>query len=365
MSDDIPYEEYTSAFRSCVDGATRVDRHTMLGRCPICGDSKKDKNKKRLYLLRETGTKPTVVKCHNCGFVTTAEKFFRDNFKEYYEEMAKGWNERDISKIKKSLKNGSKYYRNEPVVLSEHDRLVMYNKELETAKVTIKNFFDRCCHHIGNYQPAVDYMRSRHIPDAYIQEMMVMKPEYFDFKKFRFAYFRDYIFIPYIDGRDGRAYYFHSRRFRNHDSGMNSYLMCPYKPDDRDIKFFYNEHRVDREKRIYCVEGTLDAMNIENTIAMNGIHKINDSSIEKFENRYGKDIVWVVDNPLKDKDSYVKTRELLRKNKNVFVWEEAVRQHPVLQEFKDINDIVCHFNQQVLPSSFIDKFVRNNPSCII
>jgi len=45
-------------------------------------------------------------------------------------------------------------------------------------------------------------MRNRNISEKYIREMRILKPEYEGYRKHRFGYFQDYIFIPFIDDRD-------------------------------------------------------------------------------------------------------------------------------------------------------------------
>jgi len=43
-------------------------------RCPICGDSKKNPNKRRFYLLYEPQLDKITAYCHNCGYVALRRK---------------------------------------------------------------------------------------------------------------------------------------------------------------------------------------------------------------------------------------------------------------------------------------------------
>ena len=68
-------------------------------RCPICGDSKRNKSKTRFYFYEKKGG--FFVKCHNCDFGTTLSKFLeqldRPVFEQYtlekYREGTTGRNE--------------------------------------------------------------------------------------------------------------------------------------------------------------------------------------------------------------------------------------------------------------------------------
>ncbi|MHA1305555.1 MAG: hypothetical protein ACTSPI_17785, partial [Candidatus Heimdallarchaeaceae archaeon] len=85
---ELAYEEYVELFVKHVPKAEKVDSITYRGRCRICGDSKKDQNKKRLYLLKERGNHPNAVKCHNCGYATSAQQFFTEVAPEEIEKLA-------------------------------------------------------------------------------------------------------------------------------------------------------------------------------------------------------------------------------------------------------------------------------------
>ena len=49
---------------------------TFNCRCPICGDSKKNKHKKRGYFLQKQGQYKFF--CHNCGATRTIENFLKE-----------------------------------------------------------------------------------------------------------------------------------------------------------------------------------------------------------------------------------------------------------------------------------------------
>lgn len=59
-------EKYVFLLGSQLSRFRRINDNTFNCRCPICGDSKKNKSKARGFFLRYNNT--IVYKCHNCGY---------------------------------------------------------------------------------------------------------------------------------------------------------------------------------------------------------------------------------------------------------------------------------------------------------
>lgn len=363
---ELSFVEYAELFLQIVPKVEKVDSVTYRGRCPICGDSKKDIHKKRFYLLKERGRFPNAVKCHNCGYKTSACHFFQEYAPEEMKKRSKSWSERDLSDIKKLSEEGSLFKPNKIIEgFTPDDFLVMFDEELVRAKKVLCNFFRNYTYSISSNVEALNYMRGRNIPEHYIKEMRLLKPEYFDFNKFRYAYFREYIMMPFIDLEDNLPYYFHSRRYLNLNTKMAPYLACPYRPEEVDVNFFMNELRVTTDEPIIVVEGTLDSMHLHNSIAMNGIHKITEEQIKKFEHRYGTNIIYALDNELIDRDSKKKSTELLRLNKNVFLWRELAKELPIAAEIKDFNKLCCVAGRYEIPTETILRNTRSNVGALL
>lgn len=362
---DLDFEQYTDLFEMRVPKAEKKDSITLRGRCPVCGDSKRDRNKKRFYLLKGRGSYPHVVKCHNCGYKTSAQNFFKEYFPDDINGRLKGWKERDLSSIANLKESGYKVNRTQEKDKPD-DYFIKVDEDLKLAKKVMGNFFDEFTRSIHEDLEAVNYMRGRNIPNHYIDEMKLLKPEFHDFKTFRFAYFRDYVIIPFIDADDNKPYYFHSRRYRNLDNKrMTSYLMCPYRTKNVEVKFFLNEYRVYSDESIVIAEGTIDALNLPNSIAINGIHKITEEQIEIFEERYGKDIIYALDNEMIDKDAREKAEDLLRLEKSVFLWSKLAEDFPSVSNIKDFNKLCCVSNKIQVPMAAIKKYTRNNISALL
>ena len=62
----------------------KKDRNLWIARCPICGDSKKSKYKKRFYIYFRKGK--YHVKCHNCQYALPFSTFLEDKFPDLYKK---------------------------------------------------------------------------------------------------------------------------------------------------------------------------------------------------------------------------------------------------------------------------------------
>lgn len=373
---ELLFDEYVELFKHNIPKPERVDKQTYRGRCPICGDSKKSKSKKRLYLVQEKGRKPSIIYCHNCGISMSAYNFFSRYFDSQMKEYKKGITEKDLERMKEfvetgRIENDKKNSLFKTVQEIEEVNPERYNQILEEevirAKKVVGNFFDLCTIPIAENQSALEYMNYRMVPSCKIEEMRLLDPKFHDRHKFRFAYFKDYILIPFIDSRDEKPYYFHSRRYRNMDGRFAKYLSCPYRPEEVDVDFFLNEFRIDPNKPVVVNEGTIDSMHIENALATNGVNKITDEQIERFEYRYGGEdnIIYALDNEMIDFDAHKKAKELLKKGKRVFLWSLLAKKKAFISKIKDFNTLCCKANRSSIPISTIEQFTTRNPAALL
>lgn len=365
IMDDLGFDQYVSLFDKHVSKVEKKDSITYRGRCPVCGDSKKDRNKKRFYLLKGRGSYPHVVKCHNCGYKTSALHFFQQHHPDDINERLKGWRGRDLSAIGR-LKD-EKYKINRVEEKETPDNYFLkFEDDLKLAKKVILNFFERFTSLAKSDHEAIQYMEGRNIPSRYIDEMRILKPEFRDFNTFRFAYFRDYVIIPFVDAEDRKPYYFHSRRYKNIENDkMSPYLMCPYRTKNVEVKFLFNERRVHNDESILVAEGTLDSMNLPNCLATNGIHKITEDLIERLELQFGSDIIYTLDNEMIDRDAKEKSEELLKMGKSVFLWSELAKDFPAVSNIKDFNKLCCLSGKKQVPMETIQKYTKTNVSALI
>ena len=369
---ELTFEEYVEIFYTVVERTEKVDKHTYRGRCPSCGDSKKIRSKKRFYIMKEKGRKPCMVYCHNCGLAKTALYFFEEKCPHELEIRCKSLTERDISDIKKLSEGNVRmpdiFYNS--IVIEEVTPELYVNilqEEVDKAKKQVGKFFDLCTYPVTENPEAHAYLSNRNIPEESIKEMILLNPDFHDSKKFRFSYFRDYIMVPFFDAVDGKPYYFHSRRYRNLNSRFARFLACPYRPEEVEVDFFLNEMRVDKSSPVIIAEGTFDSLNLENSIAVNGVKKITDEQIKRFEYRFGgsENIIYALDNENLDFDANKKARELLKKGKRVFLWSLMEKDSPVVSTIKDFNALCVKAKRLKIPTASIEKYTSTNPATLL
>jgi len=369
---ELTFEEYVEIFYNVSERTEKVDKHTYRGRCPECGDSKKVKSKKRFYIMRERGRKPCMIYCHNCGLAKTALYFFENKCPEELAKRSKGLTERDMNDIKRLSETNETspdifYNSIEIEEVTPESYVNILETEVGKAKIQVGKFFSTCTYPVTENPEAHAYLSNRNIPEECIKEMVLLHPDFHDSKKFRFAYFRDYIIVPFYDKVDNVPYYFHSRRYKNLNTRFARFLSCPYRPDDVEVDFFLNEMRVDKNHPVLIAEGTFDSLNLTNSIAVNGVKKITDEQISRFEYRFGgsDNIIYALDNENLDFDANKKARELLKKGKRVFLWSLMEKDLPAAAEIKDFNALCVTAKKLIVPTTAIEKYSSTNPAILL
>ena len=67
--------KYVGLLSPRLDLLKQVRSNLWNSRCPICGDSTKNRSKKRLYIYAKA--QDLFVKCHNCGHGSTLGNFIK------------------------------------------------------------------------------------------------------------------------------------------------------------------------------------------------------------------------------------------------------------------------------------------------
>jgi len=85
--------KYINLISSRLQKFKKVKNNLYNFRCPICGDSQKNKNKTRGYLYQVKNN--TNFKCHNCGINISFNNFLKQldsaSYKQYtYEKLKEG-----------------------------------------------------------------------------------------------------------------------------------------------------------------------------------------------------------------------------------------------------------------------------------
>ena len=272
----------------------RVKPNLYNFRCPICGDSKKNKSKTRGYLY---SVKADVnFKCHNCGTSMTFSNFLKQLdpviHKQYvFERFKEGKTGRStvveepkfefqLPKFKKKL---------DLPKASEHPRSEGY---LLARKVDPSKFYyaEKFKSFVNTLKPTFD--------DVENDEERIIIPLYYQ---------NDLI------GLQGRAL------------GLSKVKYITIMIND-DAPKIYGLDNIRTDAPVYVTEGPFDSTFIRNSIAMCGA----DADISKWGI---SNPVWIYDNEPRNKEIVSRISRTIDRGEKVVIWPPSINE-------KDINDMV-------------------------
>ena len=292
---DLIDSKYISLVSSRLQKFKKVKPDLYNFRCPICGDSQKNKNKCRGYFYVVKNN--TNFKCHNCGASLSFSNFIKKVDVTLHKQYT-------LEKFKEGH-TGKNFVTEEPEFTFKKP---VFKKKLDLPKAS-ENFF------------AKEYLEKRKLnPDKFyftdtFKEWTNTKKQTFD------STYRDEprIIIPMYDtsknliGFQGRSL--------NHNSVKYITVML----DDEAPKL-YGLESIDENKPIYIVEGPFDSTFVENGVAMCGA----DVDVGSFG---WSDYIWVLDNEPRNREIVNRVAKLIDRGEKVVIWPNQIIE-------KDINDMV-------------------------
>ncbi len=274
-------------------------------RCPLCGDSQKNKTKSRGYVYRKKND--YFFMCHNCGASTSFYNFLDRVDPTLVKEYA-------LERYKNGDTNNSNYPKPELQEIKQETPKFKKALELPTINSLPEAHF------------AKSYIQQRRIPEAFSSQLYYAE----DFKQFveDLGIAKDglhtedkRLVIPFYDKEKNLI------AIQGRSLGESKLRYITIKLHDDNPKVFGMD-RIDEEKLIYVVEGPIDSMFLDNAVATA------DSNLESITKLYDKSkVVLVFDNEPRNKEIVMKIDEAIEKHYNVVIWPEMI-------ESKDINDMV-------------------------
>jgi len=306
---DIIDSKYVNLVSSRLQKFKRVKANLYNFRCPICGDSKKHKNKARGYLYQVKTN--TNFKCHNCGASLSLNNFLKQIDPVLHKQYT-------MEKFKEGFAGGRNFVVEEPKF---EFKKPVFKKKLDlpvASEVSIANeylskrgldpskfyFADKFKQWVNTQKKTFDYINK--------DESRIIIPMYDESK--------------ILIGFQGRSL------------GPNSvkYITVMINEDAPKI---YGLDQVDNEKPIYIIEGPFDATLVQNGVAMCG----SDLDIRSFG---WSDCIYVYDNEPRNREIVNRIDKTISGGYKVVIWPTSV-------EEKDINDMVLsgHNIMSVLESN--------------
>lgn len=297
--------KYVGLISNRLQRFTKVNPKTYNFRCPLCGDSQRNSYKTRGYIYEKKDR--MLYFCHNCGASMSFGNFLKSQdvglFNEYNQEkyIERQGNTNSTSLIQPDITK---------VVWPEY----RFNSPLKHLKKISQLPYDH---------PVKQYVDKRKIPTNYHHKL-------FYAPKFRKwinsiipgklsveAIDEPRLIIPFID-KEGHCFGIQGRGFKK--DGIR-YITIMF---DEDKPKIFGLDTVNFDKTVFVLEGPIDSMFIDNSIAMAGA----DLTIA-----IAKDMTFIYDNEPRNAQIIKRMESAIEKDYNIVIWPPSIIH-------KDINDMV-------------------------
>ena len=293
---DLIDSKYIGLVSSRLQKFKRVKSDLYTFRCPICGDSQKNKNKTRGYIYPVKNN--TNFKCHNCGASLSFNNFLKHIDPTLHKQYT-------LEKFKEGH-TGKNFVVEEPKF---EFKKPIFKKRLDLPKAS-ENPIAKLYLEKRLLNPDKFYFA-----DKFQEWTNTQKPTFS-----RIVRDESRIIIP-LHTREGEIFGFQGRSL-----GPSKVKYITVILDDS-IPKVYGLDEVSTDETVYVTEGPFDSTFVKNAIAMCGSDILLDSL------NLGDDIVYVLDNEPRNKEICNRISKLIDGGKKVVIWPKAVQQ-------KDINDMV-------------------------
>ncbi len=292
---DIIDSKYIGLVSSRLQKFKRVKANLYNFRCPICGDSKKHKNKARGYFYQVKTN--TNFKCHNCGASLSLNNFLKQIDSTLHKQYT-------LEKFKEGHAGGRNFVVEEPKFEFKQP---VFRKGLDLPKAS-------------DVTVAKEYLEKRKLDPSKFYFTNKFKQWTNTQKKTFDTIGRDEsrIIIPMYDENRNLI------GFQGRSLGPNSVKYITVMIND-DAPKIYGLDTIETEKPIYILEGPFDSTLVENSVAMCG----SDIDIRTFG---WSDYIWVFDNEPRNREIVNRISKTIDRGDKIVIWPSTVTE-------KDVNDM--------------------------
>lgn len=321
--------KYVNLLSGRLERFARVGSETYRFRCPLCGDSEKDKRKTRGYIFQRGGKLRYF--CHNCGASLRFQYLIKTIDPTLYLEYVK-------EKIKENNET------NETHEFVQKMKPPVFVKETQLSEL-IKISKLKPDH------PVKQWIDGRKIPPHTHYKLFYCKkfaswvnsmiPEKFNDKVEN----EPRLIIPFLD-ENKKFFGFQGRSFKKNGLRYITIMLDESKPK------IFGMDTVDRSKDIYLVEGPIDSLFIPNAIASAGSDLISQLQLTDLPK---ENMIVVYDNEPRNKDIVKKVEKTIEAGYRVCIWPTSI-------EHKDINDMVLAGYTPEQVKDIIDDCTYSGPT---
>ena len=304
-------------------------------RCPICGDSSKNKNKARGFFYQKGND--FFYKCHNCSVGHNLYNFLKDVApslcKEYSLERYRN-GENGKSNYKKPKEEDLFRFKNSKPKFKKKDKLL-------DGLVCLAELTDE---HV-----AVKFANMRMIPKQHFKLLYYTD----DFTTFAGNLDEDNtlygkeerLVIPFFNSH-GNVVACQGRALNMADEvrARETVKYITIKGDKSIDRLWYGLWRVDPKKRVYVVEGPIDSLFLENSTAMVGAGALKEVPL-RFEN---SEMTYILDNEPRNRQICAYIEKLIELDRDVCIWPDNISE-------KDINDMVYRMSTRKIQKTIDDN----------
>lgn len=324
MISPVTVEKYILLISNTLGRFKKRGPHLFNFRCPICEDSQEDTRKARGYIYYRGGRYSFY--CHNCHASKSFEKFLDEISPALYLE-----------------------YKKE--ILTEGG----FSPTVHTPSPPLQSL-DRPDYSVGltpildlpNHHHAIRYLRNRRIPQLrwgeffYTDNFSAWNERYSENKLYLSPNDLRRLVIP-IRSTDSRMVGVTSRGL---DGGEKRYVLVQFEPDYPRV---VGVDRVDFNKRYYVLEGPLDSIFIDNSLAMLSASLPTDIVKYSFPR---SNAVLIFDNEPRNDEILRLMSYSISMGFRVVCWPEHIRE-------KDVNEMVMGGLHPSEVSRIIDSSIKS------
>ena len=270
-------------------------KHNLYNfRCPICGDSQKNKNKARGYLYQVKSN--TNFKCHNCGINISFNNFLKQLDPVIYKQYT-------FEKFKDG-KTGKNFTVDEPKF------------HFETPK----------------FKPKLDLPKASENPTSKLYlEKRKLNPDKFYYSE-KFKEWTNSLHQTFDSTERDEPRIIIPLFYQNTLVGFQGRALGPNKIKyitvmlNDDAPKIYGLDEIQKSETVYITEGPFDSTFIHNAIALCGA----DGDIGKWGIN---DAVWIYDNEPRNAEIHSRISRVIDRGEKVVIWPSSIKE-------KDINDLI-------------------------
>ena len=292
---DLVDSKYIGLVSSRLQKFKRVKNNLYNFRCPICGDSQKNKNKTRGYLYQVKNN--TNFKCHNCGASMSLNNFIKTLdgtlHKQYTMEKFKEGHTGKNFVVEEPKLEFKKPVFKKSINLPKASSNPIAKRYLENRKLNPDKFYyaDRFKSWTNTQKKTFDTIGR--------DEPRIVIPMYDETKN--------------LIGFQGRAL----------DKSPNKYITIMIQDEAPKA---YGIETIDKTSTVYITEGPFDSTFIRNSIAMCGA----DADVHSWGI---SNPVWVYDNEPRNREIVERISRTIDSGDSVIIWPTNITE-------KDINDMI-------------------------